>query len=316
MTKLNTKIEETNLQNINPEKLAKFKQLRLFNALMALLHFGQGLAMLILSKEFTQTLFWNFPSPQLVGDPDKRPESIPLAMQDWFKLNLGQTIAVFLLLSALAHLITILPQVYSWYVKNLQKKMNLIRWFEYAISSSVMILVIAILCNIRDAGILIPLVLINTCMNLFGASMEVHNSKLRETGVEQTIESKVMQNGQVIESKSHVINTFKVDWSNFIYGCFAGIVPWVIMAIYFYTSLDRLGDLENLPERIKNVLNTVKLIFPTLFIFFNCFALNMLLQYKGIGKWKDYLFGERIYILLSLVAKSILAWFIFGGTLR
>ena len=51
-------------------------------------------------------------------------------------------------------------------------------------------------------------------------------------------------------------------------------------------------------------------------IFFNIFALNMFLQYKKVGKWKDYLHGERAYIILSLVAKSALAWQVFVGTLR
>jgi hypothetical protein len=51
-------------------------------------------------------------------------------------------------------------------------------------------------------------------------------------------------------------------------------------------------------------------------VFFNAFAINMFLQYKGIGKWKDYMYGERMYIVLSLVAKSALAWQVFFGTLR
>jgi hypothetical protein len=42
----------------------------------------------------------------------------------------------------------------------------------------------------------------------------------------------------------------------------------------------------------------------------------MVLQYKKVGKWADYLYGERVYIVLSLVAKSALAWQIFGGTLQ
>jgi len=53
----------------------------------------------------------------------------------------------------------------------------------------------------------------------------------------------------------------------------------------------------------------------SLFLFFNIFALNQWLQYRAHGRWSDYLFGERIYILLSLVAKSLLAWQVFGGTL-
>jgi hypothetical protein len=39
----------------------------------------------------------------------------------------------------------------------------------------------------------------------------------------------------------------------------------------------------------------------------------MFLQYKKIGPWKDYLFGERVYIILSLAAKTVLAWMIFSG---
>ena len=45
-------------------------------------------------------------------------------------------------------------------------------------------------------------------------------------------------------------------------------------------------------------------IFVTIAIFFNCFAINMVLQYKKIGKWKNYLYGEKVYIILSLIAKS------------
>ena len=54
---------------------------------------------------------------------------------------------------------------------------------------------------------------------------------------------------------------------------------------------------------------------PDLFLFFNGFAINQWLQYKQVGKWKDYLFGERVYVTLSLVAKSLLAWQIFASAL-
>ena len=41
----------------------------------------------------------------------------------------------------------------------------------------------------------------------------------------------------------------------------------------------------------------------------------MVLQYKRVGPWRDYLFGEAVYVLLSLTAKSALAWQIFASTL-
>jgi len=67
---------------------------------------------------------------------------------------------------------------------------------------------------------------------------------------------------------------------------------------------------------VESVPDFVIAIFITIAIFFNLFAINMYLQYKKIGKWKDYLYGEKVYIILSLIAKSALAWQVFAGTLR
>ncbi|HEX6031907.1 MAG TPA: heliorhodopsin HeR, partial [Tepidiformaceae bacterium] len=63
------------------------------------------------------------------------------------------------------------------------------------------------------------------------------------------------------------------------------------------------------------VPNFVYGIFVSLFLFFNSFAVNMLLQYRRVGPWREYLFGEKAYILLSLTAKSALAWQVFANTL-
>jgi hypothetical protein len=41
----------------------------------------------------------------------------------------------------------------------------------------------------------------------------------------------------------------------------------------------------------------------------------MVLQYRQVGPWRPYPFGEYVYVLLSLVAKSALAWQVFAGTL-
>jgi len=87
-------------------------------------------------------------------------------------------------------------------------------------------------------------------------------------------------------------------------GCLAGIVPWVAISIYL------IG-----PGADQHAPGFVYGIFFSLFILFNCFAVNQWLQYKQLGKWKDYLTGERAYITLSLIAKSLLAWQIFASTL-
>jgi hypothetical protein len=87
-------------------------------------------------------------------------------------------------------------------------------------------------------------------------------------------------------------------------GSIVGIVPWIAIAIY----LAGPGANQHAPGFVYG-------IFFSLFVFFNCFAINQLLQYKKVGRWKDYLVGERAYVLLSLIAKSLLAWQIFASTL-
>jgi hypothetical protein len=87
-------------------------------------------------------------------------------------------------------------------------------------------------------------------------------------------------------------------------GSIAGVVPWLAIAIYFVSP----GSAADPPGFVYG-------IFFSLFAFFNVFAINMWLQYKQIGPWKNYLFGESVYILLSLTAKSALAWQVFFPTL-
>jgi Heliorhodopsin len=278
-------------QDMSKNNENQYKNLRLWNGVMGALHLLQGLIMLFLSKKTLFTVYLYLPKPSSIT------RSVTIVGEKWYEVNLGYVISAFLFLSALAHFITILPKVYEWYISKLHDKINLIRWYEYAISSSVMIFVIAALCNINDGLTLFLLVVANACMNLFGAMMELHNSSLRKLGE---------KNGE----------DYRPNWTAFVYGCFAGIAPWIVMSVYFFVSLARLDDLPDLPQRLKDALNTVRFGFPGLFVFFNLFAINMILQYKAVGKWKNYLFGEKVYITLSLLAKSFLAWFVWGGTLR
>jgi hypothetical protein len=85
-----------------------------------------------------------------------------------------------------------------------------------------------------------------------------------------------------------------------------GVVPWIIIAIY--TLQPGSKDAAEVPGFVIGII-------VSLFIFFNTFAINQSLQYKQVGKWASYLQGERTYITLSLVAKSILAWQVFSGAI-
>lgn len=90
----------------------------------------------------------------------------------------------------------------------------------------------------------------------------------------------------------------------FWFGCIAGVVPWVAL----FWLLIAPGATNHAPGFVYGIV-------ISLFLFFNSFALVQWLQYKQVGKWRDYLVGERTYITLSFVAKSALAWQIFSGVL-
>jgi hypothetical protein len=249
---------------------AAFVGLRRFNAAMGFLHLIQGVLMIVISNDTTYPIFTNYlrfdretfsliPNPSLL-----------------YELRFGLAVAAFLLLSAIAHfyLSTI---GYRRYVQHLKQGMNPIRFYEYALSSSLMIVLIGMLVGIWDLGSMILAFGLNAMMNLFGIMMELHNQ-----------------------------HTERTNWTAFVYGSIAGIIPWVVIVLYFAGAISSAG---------AKPPGFVYAIIPTIFVFFNSFAINMVLQYKKVGRWKDYLFGERVYIILSLLAKTALAWQIFAGTL-
>lgn len=247
----------------------KLLSLKRFNLWMALLHFGQGVAMLVLSSDFS------LPVTTSYLEFDVLTQSLLPNSQTLFDLKIGPAVAAFLFISALAHLLV--STVFNkWYNTNLEKGMNLARWIEYSFSSSIMIIIVAMLVGIYDISALIPIFFVNASMILFGWMMELHNQ-----------------------------TTTKTNWTSFIFGCISGVAPWIVIALYLAS-----------PGSSANPPTFVYWIFFSIFLFFNCFAINQVLQYKKTSKWQDYLYGERVYIILSLVAKSLLAWQVFAGTLR
>lgn len=193
-----------------------------------------------------------------------------------FDISLPWLVAVFFFLSAAAHF-SIATFYNHRYVELLAKGMNKARWIEYAISASIMMVAISLLVGVYDFMSLVMIFSLVAIMNLMGLVMEVHNQTTQRT-----------------------------NWISYWIGCLAGLIPWVVIGFYLWLGADQGSKAPDF----------VYWIFVSIFLFFNCFAVNMVLQYKKIGLWKNYLYGELVYIILSLVAKSLLAWQVFAGTLR
>lgn len=260
--------------NERMESNISFSYLRRFNLIMGCLHFIQAGVMLVLAlfvpelRDFTlpvTTSYLTFNGFALV------PEYTQIA-----SLHIGPIIPIFLFLSAIAHFLIVLPRINDVYNENLKKGINYFRWYEYALSSSLMIVLIAMFFGVYDLSSLILIFALNATMNLLGLMMEKHN---------QTTE--------------------KVKWTAFYIGVFAGIIPWLIIVLYLIGN----GNFGEVPWFVWAILGFY-------FFFFNTFPINMILQYKKVGKWRDYLYGERGYILLSLLSKTLLAWLVFAGLLQ
>ena len=193
-----------------------------------------------------------------------------------FDTPVGLAVAIFLGLSAFFHFLVASPQYFGRYSAGIAAQRNYFRWVEYSISSSVMIVLISQIVGVSDLAAIISIFGVNASMILFGWLQEKYESP---------------GNG---------------GWLPFIFGCITGIVPWVALIFYVF-SIGGVSD-TTAPVFVYGIV-------VSLFVLFNTFAIVQYLQYKKVGKWSNYIRGEKTYITLSLIAKSALAWQIFASTL-
>jgi hypothetical protein len=248
---------------------AELKGLRKLNRNAGLLHLASFIAIILLANDAKLPVNATY----LTEAPGTGNFSSPVQL---FNLNIGYMVASFLFLSAFFHFFITSPKIFPRYTDGLSKHINVYRWVEYSLSSSIMIIVILQLNGVSQISTLIAVFGVNASMILFGWLQEKYTTP---------------GNGDMLP---------------FWFGCIAGIVPWVVV---IFNLLHPKGPTET------SVPGFVYGIVISLFLLFNCFAIVQWKQYKAKGRWANYLHGERIYIVLSLVAKSLLAWQVFAGAL-
>lgn len=209
--------------------------------------------------------------------PQGQPGSPASAPEALFDVPVGAAVGTFLALAALDHLFT--GTVWRRrYEADLQRGINRFRWVEYSFSATIMMLLIGFYNGLTGITEIILIIGANVAMILFGWLQEVMNPPGRA----------------------------RTTMLPFWFGCLAGITPWIAIVV---NVVGAAGDAEGA------VPGFVYGIVVSLFVFFMSFGLNQWLQYRQVGRWADYGYGEKVYLVLSLVAKSALAWQIFGGSL-
>lgn len=247
----------------------EISKLRKLNLAAGFLHLASLAAILLLSNDASLPVNATY----LTEAPGTGNFSDPINL---FNLNIGYMVAAFLALSAFFHFLISSPAMFPRYVSGLKNHINMFRWVEYSLSSSLMIIVILQLNGTADYIALLGIFGVNVCMILFGWLQEKYTTP---------------GDGDLLP---------------FFFGCLAGSIPWIATAINLVSPKGPTD--ATAPGFVYGIV-------VSLFILFNCFAIVQWKQYKARGKWSNYLHGERIYIVLSLVAKSVLAWQVFSGAL-
>lgn len=259
-----------------PRKITT-KSLRKWNIGLAGLHLVQAIIVVVLSKSNGWPVTTSYLTTDSVASKVAGHPVLASATRTLFSINLAYLVAGFFIMSAIAH--TVIATVYrKRYEADLTKGINRVRWIEYGFSASTMMVAIGLLSGIYDFSSMIMIFGLVLIMNLMGLAMELQNATKK-----------------------------KPKWFVYWVGCLAGIIPWIVLAVYTWGAT--IYGTEGVPT-------FVYWIYISIFLFFNSFAANMYFQYRGKGKWSDYLYGERVYMILSLVAKTALAWQVFAGALR
>ena len=213
------------------------------------------------------------------------------------KIPLAATVAAFSGICLLAHLtllylgeFTPRDSNFNYYKMILVDRINYVRWFEYSLSSGLMLVNIAVICRMTDLFTMLSIFTLTGITNFFGLWTEMAKNR-----------------------------SFKVV--PFTIGFIPFIVPWIIIARqnlysanYFDAQINPLIKLKS----GKPLQVDIPLIFTIttigLFVIYLAFPINMFLQY-WVFKKDGYYKGEIGYLLLSAISKSFLSWMIFAGTL-
>ena len=170
--------------------------LRRWNISLGFLHTVQAIAILALATAFTLPVTGTF----MEGPPG----TAPGAPTTLFAVSVAWGVALFLLLSAGFHWLVALPGLFGRYTAGLMDRHNFFRWAEYSLSSSVMIVLIALLTGINDIAALIGIFAANAAMIFFGAVQERYERP----------------GGSL--------------WP-FWLGCVVGIAPWLAIGVYLWS---------------------------------------------------------------------------------
>lgn len=253
------------------------EHLNRWNKWLAVVYAVQGLALLAFSSSHAMQVTTSFLNVDPIASEVSGKTVLGVATKHLFDVNMAILVALILFVAAIGHAI-VAGMYRKRYEADLARGVNRVRWIELSMSVSLMMVVVGFLSGVAD---------LSTLLLLFGASVLLHLTCLA---------MELYAQGQR-----------RANWLLYGLACVAGALPWVVFALYA-VGAEVYGS--------GHIQAFVYWIYATSALTCGGFALAMYLRYTKKGDWANYLHVERTYMILSLVAKTALAWQVFAGLLR
>ena len=179
-------------------------------------------------------------------------------------------VPAYLFISGVEHMsYLVFPKTSLWY---LERNQNPFRWTEYTFSAPFMKVVVAQQVGVTDVHLLVIIFVLMAVSIQCAATHEAVNAKARSENRPQ-------------------------NWRPFFVGWLGHLTGWSFIFSYLFTLTSRGGASAALW-----IIVVMQLIldsgFPVLFT----------MQWLKIGPFEDYVEGEKAFIVLSFVNKTLLAW--------
>lgn len=270
------KVQVAKLKETIKQPVIGINNLRKWNTVLIVLNVVQGILILVLGKSAIFSVTTSYITTDTLASKVNGYNSLASSNHHLFDVNIVYLIAAFFFLSAIAHLLAI-TFYRNQYEEGIARGINKLRWIEFAINGGIMLIIIGLLSGVYDFSSLLLIFVFNIIVNTTALTIETHNQ--------------ARQNNCL----------------TFITGGLASILPWLVLAVYLVgTNVYGSGGIPTF----------VYWIYLSILLLFCGLVANMFLIYRKISLWVDYLYGERIYMILSLAIKTLLAWQIFAGILR
>lgn len=251
-------------------------RLNRWNRWFAAVYIAEGFILFIFGTAYSVPIIINYLAVNPINTTVAGHAVLSPATRQLFNVSIPGIIAAIFALSALAHslLATLCRKHYE---SGLPQGVNTIRWFEYAISTGLMMTIVGLVSGVYDLATLLAIFGFMAIAQLFWLVTELTSSNSRP------------------------------NWLTYWSSTAVSLVPWLIIALYAFNAT--YYGMAHIPPYVYG-------IYCTMLVCVAGFVLNLYLYYRRRGMWANYVTVERGFMALGLVAKSLLAWQIFMGVLR